>query len=167
MQFWLFCSHFNSSFLFIFFPTSKLDLNHVRIPERVVRRWGRHTTIILLTGALGGGGGFYFPLPTPRSKQFFRCQTPTIVFFVVMLEVVVVAVAVVCLTTLASLTAISLDLALSLDLFPTKIQAKEVPIRPPPSRRRRHAGDRTSRTQQRIGGIARIHGHHLSRPLWR
>ena len=58
---------------------------------------------------------FYFPLPAPTTKRLCHFQTPAIVVVVVMLEVV--AVDVVGLSTLASLTALSFDISLDLDIF--------------------------------------------------
>ena len=138
MQFYLILSHFNYSFVFIFSPPSTSDPYHGGIPARIVRRGGTHITIIFITGAVGDGGGFYLPLPSPRSKRLRHCQTPAIVVVVVMLEVAVVDV--VSPATLASLT------TLSLDLVTPPVGAQAGPPWPPPSWRRCDAGDRKYRT---------------------
>ena len=120
MQFYLILSHYNSSLLLIFAPPRPLDPEHDRIMERVMRRGGGHTTIIMIMVAMGEVVVFPFTLPAPREKRLRHCQTPSIIVVLVMFEVV--AMAIVGLSTLASLTEISLDLALALYLVPPPIE---------------------------------------------
>ena len=107
--------------MFIFISPSPSESDHGGISEHVVRRRGTDLTIILLTGAVGGSGGFSFPLLAPRENCLHRFQTPGIGVFVIMLEVVVADIAVVGLATLNSLTTLSLDLTIFLDLVPSPI----------------------------------------------
>ena len=62
---------------------------------------------------------FTFPLPTPCEKRLCHLQMLAIVVAIFMLEVAVVAVTIVGLSTLASFDALSLDLTITLLLVPT------------------------------------------------
>ena len=75
--------------------------------------------MIILKGAVGGGGGFSFTLTAPSAKRILQCQTPAIVVVIVMLAVVVVAMAVFGLSTLAYLEYLLLGLIISLDIVPS------------------------------------------------
>ena len=64
---------------------------------------------------------FYFPLPYPSAKLLHCCQMPDIAVAIIMSEVAVLTVAIVSLATVASLTSLSLNLSLGLDLIPPSI----------------------------------------------
>ena len=70
---------------------------------------------------MGGGGGFPFTLTYPCAKRLHCYQIPSIVFAVIMFEAAVLNMAVFGLATLDSLTALSLDIYLGLDLIPPPI----------------------------------------------
>ena len=62
-----------------------------------------------------------FALSVPRTKRLCRCQTPDIVVVVVVLDLGVVAVAIVYLSTLASIAALYLKHTIALYLIPPPI----------------------------------------------
>ena len=119
MQFYLILSHFNSSFVFIL--ASRLSAG-----TQPCRHYGTRCEEGVNTynnnnnqGHREGRRWFFFLIPAPSANKIHRCQTPDIVVVLIVLELVVVAMAIVGLSTLAYLANLFLDFFLSLNIVPS------------------------------------------------